>query len=203
MSLIKHFPLQKTQILPVLIIIGLALLAFIYEKALITTLIYHREYITQGEIWRLISGHFFHTNQNHLILNLAGIVLLWALHGQYYQLRWYLLFFIFSAIFTSTGIYFTSPDLLTYVGLSGILHGVLVIGAIADIKHKLLSGYLLLIGLLIKILNEQIFGESKEMVALINAQIAIDAHLWGAISGVIFALYYWLVKNHSIKKAEQ
>ncbi|MGJ8693105.1 MAG: rhombosortase [Thalassotalea sp.] len=190
-----NWPLAKNQVLPILSISLLAILAFVFEKSLLDPLVYHRSMILDGQLWRLFTGHFFHTNLNHLLLNLAGLWLLWSLHGHYYNEQNYLLLFVFSALVVSLGLLVFSPNLEQYVGLSGILHGVFIWGAIKDIQHKIKSGYLLLFAAIAKIAHEQYFGASEDIALLINANVAIDAHLWGAIAGALFFIFTAIVKR--------
>ena len=201
MTQAKHWPLLPSQILPVLSILILAILAYLFEDSLISLLIYNRDQIIEHEYWRLITGHFFHTNLNHLLLNIAGLVLLWSLHGQYYQSKNYFLLFLFSALFVTIGLFNFSPELIQYVGLSGILHGVFIWGALMDIRDKLKSGYLLLLGIIIKVTHEQIYGAGTDISELIEANVAVDAHLWGAVSGVVFfGLTLCFTKTENNKK---
>ncbi len=112
--------------------------------------------------------------------------MLWALHGNYYTLKNYSLLFFTAALTCSLGLYFLSPSIVQYVGLSGVLHGFFVWGALMDIKNKDKTGYLLLIGVCLKIVHEQFYGASSDVSSLIEANVAIDAHLWGAVGGLLF-----------------
>jgi membrane associated rhomboid family serine protease len=87
---LKPLPVKATHILGPLIVFTLALSAFIFDARISDLLIYNRSLITAGEYWRIISGHFFHSNTNHFLLNTAAVALLWALHGQYYSYKNYL-----------------------------------------------------------------------------------------------------------------
>ena len=84
-------------------------------------------------------------------------------------------------------ILFCSSDIQVYVGLSGVLHAVLCIGAIKDIQYKEPTGKILLLGLVFKVGYEQYQGPNAELGQLIDANVAIDAHLYGVISGFILA----------------
>ncbi|PCI63485.1 MAG: rhombosortase [Gammaproteobacteria bacterium] len=187
----RRFPISIQHLLIPCFVIILSLLAFIFENQTIDLLVYQRSAITNGEYWRLFTGHFFHTNKYHLMLNLAGLTMLWALHGEFYTIKNYSLLFLVSALTCSLGLYFFSPDLHQYVGLSGVLHGIFVWGALMDIKQKDKTGYLLFIGVWLKIAHEQIYGASSDVSTLIAANVAVDAHLWGAIGGLIFSLLYF------------
>ncbi|WDE03433.1 rhombosortase [Thalassomonas viridans] len=182
-------------LLVALLAVGAFFLDIFSRGNLSEMLVYHRNAVSQGELWRLLSGHFFHTNGYHLLLNLGAIALLAGLHSRYYRFSSYALLFMLSALGTSAGIYYFAPDLSQYVGLSGVLHGVFIWGALMDIKHKDKTGYLLLFGICAKIAHEQFYGASTDIVNLIDANVAIDAHLWGAVSGLVFALYSWFTVN--------
>ena len=96
--------------------------------------------------------------------------------------------YLTAGLITSVGIWFSSPELNQYVGLSGILHGVFVWGAIQDIKQQDKLGWLLLLGVTVKVIHEQLYGASSDVANLIDANVAIYAHLWGAIAGALVAI---------------
>jgi rhomboid family GlyGly-CTERM serine protease len=192
-------PTTPQQISVPIIILFISLISFIFDNSLSELLVYQRSLVSEGEIWRAFSGHFFHTNGFHFLLNAAAVVLLWALHGHFYTIKSYLTVFIVSAIVCSIGIHWFSPDIDQYVGLSGVLHGIFIWGAIEDIKAKERTGYLLLLGVILKIAHEQYYGASEDVSDLIGANVAINAHLWGAIGGVIAVMILIIIKS-SIKK---
>jgi len=179
---IRTLPIKVHQITLPLLVVLLSTLALIMNSGALT---FHREFFIHGEYWRGFTGHFLHTNFNHYILNSSAVILLWALHGQYYNFVNYASVFVFSAITTSVGIYIFSPEITQYVGLSGVLHGLFIWGAIKDIQHKDKTGYILLVAIIVKVIHEQVAGASEDIAALISATVAIDAHLWGMIGGAI------------------
>jgi len=191
---LKSLPTQTEKIILPLIIIFLACIAYIFDDTLSKTFIYQRDLVSNGELWRVFTAHIFHTNGYHLLLNICAVILLWALHGQFYKPRSYLLLLLISAATTSIGIHFYSVDIYSYVGLSGVLHGIFIWGAFMDIKYKDKTGYILLIGVLVKILHEQFYGASEDVAQLISASVAINAHLWGALGGLIIGIYSYCQK---------
>ncbi len=182
---IKSLPIQAIHSFGPAVVLILALLAFIFDEQIANFLIYNRDLVTQGENWRYLTGHFLHTNGNHFMLNAAAVVLLWALHGQYYNHVNYWIIFIFSAITCGLAIHWFSLDINLYVGLSGVLHGFFFWGALMDIKHQEKTGYLLLLGVVLKIAHEQFYGASADVEALIESSVATDAHMFGAIGGLL------------------
>jgi len=196
---LSFLPLAPQHSLIISAIALIAMFAFIFERvignAFTDFFVYQKQLISQGEIWRLFTGHFLHTNIYHLLLNLAALIMLWLLHGRFYSKENYTALFLLTALIISVGLYYFSPDLQQYVGLSGVLHGVFVFGAIMDIRAKDKTGYLLFIGVWVKIAHEQIYGASTDISTLIAASVAIDAHLWGALGGLVFSLIYFIMPD--------
>lgn len=59
----------------------------------------------------------------HLLLDGAALLLLWHLFGRRFRLRHWLIITTVTMLGVSTGLYLFNPRLVTYVGLSGMLHG--------------------------------------------------------------------------------
>jgi rhomboid family GlyGly-CTERM serine protease len=151
---------------------------------------YQYDAIAHGQVWRLITGNFLHTNLWHLLMNLAGLWVIIFLHEVHYKQhsgKLMLLFFSL-CLLEGMGLYMFYPSLKAYVGLSGLLHGLFVFGAVMDICRGYRSGYLLLLGVIIKVGYEQIFGASDSITQLINARVATESHFVGLVSGMICAL---------------
>lgn len=193
-----NLPIQtKYSLAPLLIIIVSIILALI-EPISSELFAYDRSQLHNFQWWRLITGHFLHTNTTHLLLNATGLLLLWALHGHYYKTCRYLLQFMALCLGTAISLYVFAEQMQWYVGLSGVLHGLFVIGAYFDIRQKFRTGWLMLLGIWIKVGHEQIYGASEDVAQLIAANVAIDAHLYGTITGCIVVAYYCLVEKFKI-----
>ncbi len=193
---IKHLPIQYPYFITPLCLLLSVLAISLFKQQLVSDLVYDAELIGQGQYWRLLSGHLLHTNTFHLVLNSVAIILLWLLHGQYYTVKSYSVVLLFCALFTSLALYYLDPNLQRYVGLSGVLHGIFVYGACLDIYHREKTGYLLLIGVVVKIIHEQVFGASTDLAQLIAANVAINAHLWGAVAGLFAFIGWYLYKRY-------
>ncbi|RXE95818.1 rhombosortase, partial [Pseudoalteromonas sp. PS5] len=156
---------------------------------------FDRTAIANGEVWRLLTGQFTHSNWYHLLLNILGIVFIWLLHAEYTTIKKYWVNVGLLGAFTGLMIWLFAPNIVVYTGLSGLLHGLIVWGALEDIKRKLTTGYLLLIGVWAKVLWEQYAGASADVAMLIDSRVAIEAHLFGAIGGVLLAIIYLFYKT--------
>src|SRR5271163_4444002 len=83
---------------------------------------YDRSAIAAGGWWRLLTAHIVHLDLHHLLLNELGLVLVWALFaGDYDPLEWCIIV-LSGALAISSGLWWLSPRVSWYVGLSGVLH---------------------------------------------------------------------------------
>ena len=80
-----------------------------------------------------------------------------------------------------------------YVGLSGTLHGLFGLFALREALNGRKSSWLLVLGLVAKIAWEQLVGPSSTTGELINARVAIEAHLAGALTGGSMAIISFLM----------
>jgi rhomboid family GlyGly-CTERM serine protease len=183
-----QFPTGPNQYLGPLIVGLISIAAFLCEPMSSDYFALERTWWSQGNYYQIVSGHFLHTNFIHLLFNLLGLLLLWALHGDDYGVASYLGKFLIVCMGISFCMYFFSDDIVWYVGLSGAIHGVFAWGCIRDLENKVFSGWLLLIGLALKVGNEQLNGAGSLMPKLIDASIAIDSHLYGAIIGLLVGI---------------
>jgi rhomboid family GlyGly-CTERM serine protease len=143
--------------------------------------------IAAGELWRLVSAHFVHLGASHLVLNLAGLGLVWFLVGHTLGARAWLVVWIASIIAVSAGLWVLEPQLLWYVGLSGVLHGLLAAGIIADFDNRAETWALALV-LAGKLGWEQFIGPLPGSEAASGGTVIVNAHLYGAVGGVLAAI---------------
>lgn len=162
-----------------------------------SSLAYRKAAIAQGEWWRLLTGNLLHTNYWHLAMNLGGLWVLAFLHEMHYRAANFSLLFVLLCLLQGLGLYWGFPTLLGYVGLSGMLHGLVTYGALKDIQRGIRSGYLLLVGVCAKVAYEQIYGASKQISQLIDARVATESHLVGVFTGILVFIGYKLIPRWS------
>ncbi len=177
--------------LPPIWLLGLliVLLVSLGGEAAREVLRYERGAVLDGEYWRLITGHLVHGTGQHLLLNLAGLVVIASLFPRSYSVKGWLLILLFSIVAIDVGFVFYQPQLHWYVGFSGVLHGALAGGAIAwwrsESKPLAIALTALFVG---KLMWEQWHGALPLSGDL---PVVVDAHLYGAIGGALAASILW------------
>jgi len=146
---------------------------------------YQRDAIFAGEWWRLLTGHLVHLGWAHLALNLMGLALMWALFAGDYAPRQWLIILAGSVVAIDVGFLVFNPDLAWYVGLSGVLHGVMLAGTIAHWRRREPDAWLLALFLVAKLVYEQTLGVMPFSAKSAGGPVVVDAHLYGAIGALV------------------
>ena len=148
---------------------------------------YDRAAIASGELWRLLSGHFAHLGTSHLILNILGLLLVWFLVAAHLtRKQWFVVATIVIAG-VDLGFWFLQPQLLGYVGLSGLLHGLLAAGVVAGLRSGRPEPLILAVILVAKVAYEQLAGPLPGSEASTGGNVIVAAHAYGVIAGVVAA----------------
>ncbi|MEZ8326136.1 rhombosortase [Vibrio cyclitrophicus] len=172
---------------PVLIFTSLLCVLFQFEP-IQAWVVWDSNAIAEGQWWRILTGNFSHTNYSHLLMNLTG---LWIISYLFQPSKKPLaLAMLVISLVTGVALLFSSIQI--YVGLSGTLHGLFGLFALNEALSGRRSSWLLVLGLITKIAWEQLIGPSSTTGELINARVAIEAHLAGAIAGGFMAMALWL-----------
>ena len=144
---------------------------------------YERSAVLQGEFWRLVTGNLAHIGPAHLAINLAGLALVCGLYPKTLTaLQWLATLFI-CALTVTLGLLVFSPQIAWYVGLSGVLHGLFVAGALAQLRHGQRSAYVYFVLIGAKLAVELVWGSAAEVSTLIGGDVIVVAHFYGAIGG--------------------
>lgn len=146
---------------------------------------YERDAIGDGQLWRLLCGHLVHLGPQHLLLNLLGLTLVWVLVGSYLRSsRWFLALGVIVAGM-DFGFWVLRPTLDWYVGLSGVLHGLLATGLVAGWRHAPVESAVLALLVTAKLAWEQLGGALPGSEAAAGGPVVVDAHLYGAVAGIL------------------
>jgi rhomboid family GlyGly-CTERM serine protease len=173
--------------LPVAILaVGAALLLPAGES--LVNLRYDRAAIATGEFWRLLTGHWVHLGGRHYAMNAMGLLLVWYLVGNTLGGRQWLLVIASSVLAMDAGFWLLMPALDWYVGLSGLLHGLLAAGAVTLWRGRRAESLAIGAILVVKLAYEILFGAIPGSTATAGGAVITEAHLFGAIGGFVASL---------------
>lgn len=144
-----------------------------------------REALAAGEAWRLVTGHLTHLGPQHLLLNLAGLALVWLLVGERLpERRWWLVAAL-GALAIDAGFWWLDTGLGWYVGLSGVLHALFAAGIVAGLAAAPVESAVLGAVLAGKLAFEQLSGPLPGSEVSSGGPVIVNAHLYGAIAGAL------------------
>lgn len=169
----------------------------------IEALRFDRAAIAGGEWWRLITGNLVHLPGNtiewqgfrfhgpwHLFLNELGVLVLVLLCPERLSPLVWLRRLLLLGLGMSAGLYFFAPQLHWYVGLSGVMHGLFLLGLMPQVLKKDIVALGCVLYLLGKLGYELYAGAPVSDEAAIGGKVALDSHLWGAVSGLVYGLVF-------------
>ena len=93
-------------------------------------LAYGREALAAGQWWRALSGHFVHLGPVHAALNLGGLIALLLMCPTQLRAGEWLRRIVVLSLAISALLYATVPAVDRYVGFSGVLHGLFLLGLV-------------------------------------------------------------------------
>ena len=150
--------------------------------------------IAQGEWWRLLSAHFVHLGWSHALLNSGGLLLVAWMQPKGAAWRWWG-FYLFSALCISIVMYMKG-EVSTYVGASGVLHGLLILAAFFSRWLETWRRVLIVVLISAKLIWEQSpWYEDTGVGEMIGGYVVVDAHFLGGLTGLVLMVAV-LIKNH-------
>lgn len=156
-------------------------------------LMFDRAAIDKGQVWRLFSAHFVHLSPTHMFGNAMGIVLLAYIAGRYLNNLVGLLLLAWCLLVVGLGLYWYADYLQRYVGLSGVLHGLLLVAPfISKFYSRRIAGCFLVVIVSKVIWEQSSFYDDMAMVGMIGGRVETNAHLLGMLAGLVFLMVYYL-----------
>lgn len=146
---------------------------------------YERAAVLAGEAWRLLSGSIVHLGPRHLLLNLAALAALWALAPAAMRGRRGALAIGGGALGVGLGLLAFAPAVGWYVGVSGVLHGLLAITARDLLRARDALGIPLALLLLTKLVWESTAGPLPFTAQAAGGPVIVVAHLYGTLGALL------------------
>jgi rhomboid family GlyGly-CTERM serine protease len=154
----------------------------LWNESLLPLLRYDRAGLAAGQYWRLIGAHFVHLDGEHLLLNIAGLTLLWALFARTLGTAGWLAATLCGIASIDAGLWWFSPQVGWYVGASGVLHAIVAAGALRMLQDRDPVAWPTLLLLVGKLGWEQATGAMPFAGA---TPVVVDSHFYGALGGVV------------------
>jgi rhomboid family GlyGly-CTERM serine protease len=172
------------------------LLQLAYEYGHATVLIYHNNTSAITWLWQWLTPSLIHASWMHWFLNILNLIILVGLFYPTWSTQSLLLLFGLSSSSILCCLYYFSPHIHSYVGMSGVLYTLAVYGAIKSFQiHKFISSFVLIyisLKLFKHDLINKIMGVDKVFGNLI---IATDVHWYGAIIGIVLIVATNILKH--------
>ena len=179
-------------LLPVLVILLLA-----QQNIFAGWLFWEPGLIIKSQWWRIITSNLTHTNDYHLLINTSVLIFFVINFSDMLSVKRFWFLTLYLSTFIGFALIFT--DIQSYVGFSGVMHGLFIWAAVTDIYQRRFSGWILFIGVSIKLGYDQIYGPSVTTSELIRAKVAVEAHMAGALAGFILPVtehFYITMHKH-------
>ncbi len=167
--------------------VGIAGVLALFGNAGRSWLSFDRPALDAGEFWRLLTCHFVHLGVSHLLLNVLGLLLIWYLIASSLSQAHWLFVTLFVIVGIDLGLWFLEPQLVWYVGLSGLLHGLLAAGIVAGFRSGRIDVWILGVALVGKLAYEQMVGPLPGSEQSTGGAVIVASHLYGAVAGLVAA----------------
>lgn len=119
-----------------IILLTLIATAFwLFAGAAPKSFVFDRTLIAQGELWRLITGHWVHSDAEHALWDITALLVLGTFFEKRLKQQLFIHLFL-GTIAIDLWIWWGMPQLIYYCGLSGILNTLLVTGLISFWKEQ-------------------------------------------------------------------
>ena len=185
---VKAFPRKVS--LPIMLGVTLVLV-WLWGHNAADELMYRRSEVQAGQLWRLFTAHWVHLSTTHLVLNLLSLGVVWLLFRDALAgVTGYLIVGLIAPALSLCLLVF-HPGIEWYVGFSGVLHGLLIAGALLSWRGSPMLSALTLLVVAAKLTIELLQGASPELEAFIHSPVLVSAHVYGALLGGLFVISQW------------
>jgi len=174
-----------------ILLVAVAAAAYLVLGAAPEGWVYDRSAISQGEWWRLVTGHWVHSDLAHAGWDITALLVLGTLFEV--RLQWWVpIALLIGTLGVDVWLWWGDPTLYYYCGLSGILNCLLIIGLLQlwlDIRHPLvvLTG----IGAAVKILVE--INSGQALLTQTAWSSVPMVHAVGFLCGLLYILRILMV----------
>lgn len=153
-----------------------------------TALMLESDAVFRGEVWRLFTAHLTSLGPLHTWMNVAALAVLFIALWPVFTLSAFASVLLASAIAVGIGWLVLVPPGSSYVGFSGVVHGLLAYGALtALVVGPRWLGLVLSTMLVMKLGYELVNGPLPGVEQYIGGEVSTLSHALGALGGTLAA----------------
>ena len=184
-----------------LVLAGVMIVLQLFGTVAWEMLRYNRAAILMGGEWqRLVTGHLYHHDVTHLAWNLAGLALVSWLFVREYSTRQWFAILVASTVAVNLGFLLLEPQLVWYVGFSGVLHGLMAAGLLSWwVGHRDPVTVLVTVLFGLKLAWEHLYGALPFTQETLPIPVVYSAHTYGAVGGAVAA--GWILARRRLRAA--
>jgi len=177
-----------------LIIGGLIVIFATFPNTFFPLLSLEHNKLAQGELWRIVTSSLVHFGWAHALMNLSAFAIFVFALGNAFSTSRFIALILFCCSVVGISIYWLNPEYETYAGLSGAVHGFFVAGFFVNKRHTWWLNSIFICVIVGKVFMEHQPGyHTTELQALLPVAVAYDAHLYGAVAGLVFGVYSLII----------
>lgn len=185
-------------LLAVMLLLGLLQHFDLTNAGSLASLSYDRLALFNHEYWRLLTAHLSHLNFAHAAMNTAALALLivafWGDIGGKFDAS----NIILCILFVDIGLLFLHPELMGYVGFSGVLHGLIAYYLVKTIGYNKFISWTGIAVVALKIVWEQSpWADTSQVASIIGGEVITAAHLYGGVCGLAVGALYQGVQHRN------
>ena len=151
---------------------------------------FQQDWVTTGQVWRLVTAHWVHVGWVHLLLNIVGLAICVLLARPNWSLKRWWIQCLCMALGISLLVTLHNPDVHWYVGFSGVLFGLYFLAAHDLYARDRFIALLMGGAIVVKVILEQYTSYDLTSSELIGAPVITDAHKYGLLIAMAIALVW-------------
>jgi rhomboid family GlyGly-CTERM serine protease len=177
-----------------LLLVALSFLVMTFSSTLQEIFRYQSAAVSQGEVWRIFTANLCHSNWNHWLLNMLGLMIMDLFFRPVLNESLRVMILLFTMLGSVLFLHLLI-DINWYVGLSGALHGYIFAGSILSWDTAKKTNAIILAFVLGKVIVENIWQINNSTEKLIAANVVEESHLFGVVSAVVFCILLTLYRQ--------
>jgi len=157
----------------------------------------YSDFLSYHILWQWITPSLVHYNWIHWFLNIANLFIMIFLFQDAWNSKKFVFLFSLFSFFIMLSLYMYSPDVKYYVGMSGVLYGIVLYGALKTVLSQKFISSVVLLYVMMKLFADKIVNHYMGVDVLLGDMIVIeDVHWYGAISGLIYFVCEMIYINY-------